>query len=164
MEKQMLIIGVGEVREASDKRKFYALSLSPGLGLKPISRNMWEQFIQDSEGNNLEDEAGNPLTKWERLSPEDAKAAYASKQSVQASKVTRNVIPYSIGEGDNARTASTYSAVVFSDENEGTVFRSNDHLIVDENGVVTNEAPSAGQTAIGNVATVSEPSFSNQDA
>ena len=123
----MRIKNVGELKTASDGRQYFGVELSAGLGQRSVTRQMWEQFKRDSK-------TGLPTTEkyWERGSHAEFKAALGSE--IQTAKITRNVIPYTIGEDSQPR--NTYSSVIFPDENEVTLFANAGHNIVSEDGQI----------------------------
>lgn len=124
MEKTMKLTAVSPVATASDGRKYFVISATSGFGQKPVSRIMWQQFINDKK-------TGLPTkeTRWERGSHEEAMALLNSRESFVGEKVTRRVAKYTLNGGEER---NTYSTIVFGDEDVITVFSNAGHQIVDE--------------------------------
>lgn len=130
---KLRIIAVGEVKTAKDGRGFFPVTFREGFGLKQGTRNFWQQFKRDKV-------TGLPTKElyWERGTPEEAIEAMNDKTVLDGRKVTLAVKPYQIPGSD--RTASTYSTIVFADENMLTVFKNAGHeVIADEDGVPLKE-------------------------
>jgi hypothetical protein len=117
------IVEVGDLRTAEDGRQFFTIGMRAGFGQKVAYRNLWQQFKKDADGIELEPK----VAYWERGSREDAIALMKSGEIVEGRKVTHTVETYQIGEN----VVSTYSTIVFADENEVTVFNQAGHPIVD---------------------------------
>jgi len=127
MSNSMRVKSVGEVKVATDGRKYFGIELSAGLGQRSASRQMWQQFKRDPK-------TGLPTAEkyWERGSQEEFKASIGKE--IEARKVTHKVTPYLIAGSDEPR--STYSSILFPDENEVTLFASAGHNIITEDGEV----------------------------
>lgn len=117
------IIEVSETRTAKDGRDYFVIRARAGFGQKAVARTMWEQFKRDSKTGEQTEEK-----YWERGSREEALKLLSSGETIDATKVTRTVEAYVVGEN----TVTTYSTIVFADENIETVFQSQNHPIVDE--------------------------------
>ncbi len=117
------IRSVGEVKTASDNRKYFTLKLSAGLGQAEHTRNIFEDFIRDSE-------TGLPTEQkvWKRGTYAEFKAAMEAGEKVEGSIVTAKVAPYKIRDND----VNTATYIVFADEKAESVFASNNHPILDE--------------------------------
>jgi hypothetical protein len=138
--KTLKIVAVGEVKEAKDGRKYFACTFGGGFGLRNHTVNIFQQFVRNGKTNEpILDEAGKPLTRWDRGTPEMAKQAMLSGEAIDARIVTRTVVPYTIREG--ADPVRTYTTVVFGDQNEATVFASAGHPIVSEDGEILGASP-----------------------
>ncbi len=120
---KLRIISVGEVKEAKDKRNYFAVELRGSLGSKSISRNIFNQFKKDKAGNNTE------VKVWDRGSREEFIAAMQAGELLEGAKETRTVQPYSIP--GNEAILTTYSTVVFQDEKVESVFAQSNHPILD---------------------------------
>lgn len=127
MSNTVKLVALSSVMEAKDGRNYYVATFSAGFGQKVVKRTFWQQFRNDPK-------TGLPTEEkyWERGSYEEAKALLKSGEAIEGSKITRNVETYSIGERD----VNTYSTVIFPDENEYTLFNSQNHPIVNEDGEV----------------------------
>jgi hypothetical protein len=120
---KLAVVSVSEIKTASDDRQFFTVGFRAGFGQKTVFRNFWTQFKKDGDGIVLEPKE----LYWERATREEAIALMKSGELLEGRKVTHTVVPYYIGEN----VVSTYSTVVFPDENEITVFNSAKHPIVD---------------------------------
>lgn len=123
----LTLVGMSEVKTASDGRQFFTAEFSPGFGQLRAKRNLWEQFKKDPK-------TGLPTQEkyWERGTPAEAHALIKSGAPIAGAKVTRKVEKYTIGSGETAREVDQYSTVVFPGESIVNVFASANHNIVDE--------------------------------
>ncbi len=123
-QSKLRIITVGEVKEAKDKRQYFAVELRGSLGSKSTFRNIFSQFRKDPK-------TGLPTQEqiWDRGSREEFLAAKAANELISGSKETHTVQPYKIPGSDVL--VSTYSTIVFSDEKVESVFAQSNHPILD---------------------------------
>jgi hypothetical protein len=130
MEKlqEARIVSVSELKTASDSRQFFTIGLSVGFGQKIRTKNIFQIFKKDAQGNNTEE------VVWDRGTREEALALKASGATIPCRFVSHRVEEYSLP--GNSAPLSTYTAVVFPDENEVTVFAANGHNIVTDDGEV----------------------------
>lgn len=136
MKTQLLkLVELSDLRTASDERQYFVAGFQPAFGQRLVRRTFWQQFKRDSKTGML-----TPQKYWERGSYEDAKALLESGEMVEGMKITRTVSPYKINEGtENEREVSTYSTIVFPDENILSVFSAAGHEIIDsDSGEVLN--------------------------
>jgi len=122
---QLKIVAVGDLKTATDGRQYFGVDFSAGFGQKKSTRQMWEQFKRDSK-------TGLPTSEkyWERGTRQEALALMAAGAPIEGEKVTKNVTPYQIPGQEQMLT--TYSTIVFPDENVVNVFASAGHNIVDK--------------------------------
>lgn len=119
--QMLVLVGMSEVKEASDGRKYFTAEFSSGFGQRPVRRNFWEQYRKDAQGNILS-------KYWERGTPEQALKLLESGEKIEGSIITHDVQEYEIGE----RKVSTYTTVVFPGENVEKVFQNANHPILDK--------------------------------
>lgn len=122
--EELKIVSVGELKEAKDGRKYFAITVQAGFGQKVRSRNIFESFKRDAQGNPTEEKI------WDRGTREQALTLMKSNQPISGAIVTRKVGTYTLPS--NEQSLSTYTTVVFPDENIVSVFASANHNIVDE--------------------------------
>lgn len=120
---QLTIRSISEVKEASDTRKYFTLKLAAGLGQAEHTRNIFEDFVRDAEGNNTSTKV------WKRGTYAEFKAAMEAGEKIEGAIETRKVETYKIRE--NAMVDS-YTCIVFADEKVEAVFAANNHPILDE--------------------------------
>lgn len=119
---QLVIIAVSDVRTAKDSRQYFITTFRPGFGQRAVKRTMWQQFVRDSETQEL-----TSAKYWERATPEEAQKLLKSGEPIEGEKVTAKVEKYMLGENE----VDTYSTVIFPDENAERVFANNKHPMVD---------------------------------
>jgi hypothetical protein len=119
------IVSVGEIKEAKDGRKYFAVELRGSLGSRSGIRNIFQQFKRDPK-------TGLPTAEkvWDRGSREEFMAAMMNHETLDGAKVTRTVEPYQIP--GNEAVLTSYSTIVFADEKIESVFAQANHPILDE--------------------------------
>lgn len=120
---QLKVIAVSDLRTAKDGRNYFIATFRPGFGQRSVKRTFWEQYERDAKtGEQLK-------TKyWERASHEEALELLKSGELIVGEKVTATVQPYLVGDNE----VSTYSTVIFPDENAQRVFERQNHPMLDE--------------------------------
>jgi len=120
---QLKIRSVGEVKKASDGRSYFTLKLSAGLGQAEHTRNIFQDFVRDSE-------TGLPTDQlvWKRGTQMEFLEAQKAGEKVEGSIETRKVEPFMIRDNK----VDTYTCIVFADEKVEAVFAANNHPILDE--------------------------------
>lgn len=120
---QLKIRSVSEVKEAKDQRKYFTLKLSAGLGQAEHTRNIFEEYVRDSDTGLSTDKKA-----WKRGTYQEFMEAMKSGEKVEGEIATRKVAPFKIREN----LVDTYTCIVFADEKVESVFASNNHPILDE--------------------------------
>ena len=116
------IVEVSATKVAKDGRHFFTAGFRAGFGQKIAKRTFWQQFKRDANGNNTDE------LYWERATPDEAMALMKSGELVEATKETRTVESYEVGNN----LVNSYTTIVFPDERVEAVFAAQDHSIVDE--------------------------------
>jgi hypothetical protein len=124
---QLRIKSVSEIQVASDGREYFTVVLSGGLGSKDRTKVVMQNFKRDKHGNRTDEKI------WDRGTKSEFEAAMKAGQTIEGSIVTRNVEPYFLPANPETKL-TTYTTVLFADENEVTVFANAGHRIMTEHG------------------------------